>query len=214
LRLDYPEAHANYGAILADADDFAAAVQELELAVKYAPRLPGAWLDLGNAFRGLQEFEKAEAAYRQALQLDPALNDARFDLAVLYLDVARPGLPTLQRLEEGLAWFDAFEKNGGKEPRVAGYRRDTAREIDREKKRLAREEKDRLRQEAEARKKAEEEAQRIEAERQAAAAAAAVTPQPGAAAGPAQAAPAPSTPAATVTPAAPPTPPLQEGGAK
>ena len=157
LRPDYSEAHANYGAILADADDFSGAAQELELAVKYAPRSAATWLDLGNAFRGLQAFEKAEAAYQKALQLDPSLNDARFNLAVLFLDVARPGLPTLQRLEQGLAWFDEFEKNGGKEPRVGTYRKDTAREIDREKKRLAREEKDRLRKEAEAKKKAEEE---------------------------------------------------------
>ena len=79
------------------------------------------------------------------------MNDARFNLAVLYLDVPRPGLPVLQRLEQGVAWFDDFEKHGGKEPRVAAYRKDAAREIDREKKWLAREEKDRLRKEAEAR---------------------------------------------------------------
>jgi tetratricopeptide (TPR) repeat protein len=168
LRPDYPEAHANYGAILADADDFAGAAQELELAVKYAPRSAGTWLTLGNAYRGLQAFEKAEAAYRKALELDAALNDARFNLAVLYLDVARPGLPTLERLEQGLGWFDEFEKHGGQEPRVAAYRKDTLREIDREKKRLAREEKDRLRKETDARKKAEETA--------AAAAAAATAP--------------------------------------
>jgi tetratricopeptide (TPR) repeat protein len=152
LRPDYPEAHANYGAMLADADDFAGAAQELELAVKYAPRSAGAWLTLGNAYRGLQESEKSEAAYRKALELDPALNDARFNLAVLYLDVARPGLPMLQRLEQGLGWFDEFEKRGGQEPRVAAYRKDTARELDREKKRLVREEKDRLRKETEAKK--------------------------------------------------------------
>jgi len=168
LRPDYPEAHANYGASLADADDFAGAAQELELAVKYAPRSAPAWLDLGNASRGLQAFEKAEAAYRKALELDPALNDARFNLAVLYLDVPKAGTPTLERLEQGLAWFDAFEKAGGKEPRVAAYRKDTAREIDREKKRLVREEKDRLRKESEARKRAEEEARRLEEERRAA----------------------------------------------
>jgi len=154
LRPDYPEAHANYGAILAEADDFAGAAQELELAVKYAPRSAGTWLDLGNAYRGLQAFEKSETAYRKALELDPAMNDARFNLAVLYLDVPRPGLATLPRLEQGVTWFDDFEKNGGKEPRVAAYRKDAAREIDREKKRLAREEKDRLRKEAEARGRA------------------------------------------------------------
>lgn len=168
LRPDYPEAHANYGAMLADADDFAGAAQELEVAVRYAPRAAGAWLVLGNAYRGLLQFEKSEQAYRKALELDPALNDATFNLAILHLDVEKPGLPTLARLEAGLAWFDTFEKQGGVEPRVAGYRKDAAREIDREKKRLAREEKDRVRKEAEARRKVEEE-QRLAAEARAAA---------------------------------------------
>jgi tetratricopeptide (TPR) repeat protein len=206
LRPDYSEAHANYGAILADADDFSGAAQELELAVKYAPRSAATWLDLGNALRGLQAFEKAEAAYQKALQLDPSLNDARFNLAVLYLDVARPGLPTLQRLEQGLTWFDEFEKNGGKEPRVGAYRKDTAREIDREKKRLVREEKDRLRKEADAKKQAEEEARRKEEARQAAAAAA--PPAPGA-----RATGAP-VPAPVPAPAEPVTGKLKEGGDK
>lgn len=154
LRLDYPEAHANYGAILADADDFAGAAQELELAVKYAPGSAGAWLNLGNAHRGLQAFEKAEAAYRRALHLDPALNDARYNLALLHLDVPAPGLPTLQRLEQGLAWLDEYQGHGGQEPRVAGFRQDAARELERERKRLAREERDRLREETEDRRNA------------------------------------------------------------
>ncbi len=161
LRPDYPEAHANYGAMLADADDFAGAVQELELAVKYGPRSAGAWLNLGNAYRGLQQFEKAEQAYRKAQELEPSLSDVSFNLAVLFLDVEKPGLPTLQRLEQGVKHFDAFEEKGGAEPRVAAYRKDAAREIDREKKRLAREEKDRVRQEAEARRKADEDARRL-----------------------------------------------------
>jgi Tfp pilus assembly protein PilF len=161
LRPDYPEAHANYGSMLADADDFAGAVQELELAVKYGPRSAGAWLNLGNAYRGLQQFEKAEQAYQKAQELDPALNDVSFNLAVLYLDVEKPGQPTLQRLEQGVQHFDAYERKGGAETRVAAYRKDAAREIDREKKRLAREEKDRARKEAEARRKADEDARRL-----------------------------------------------------
>jgi len=172
LRPDYPEAHANYGTLLAEADDFSGAVQELELAVKHAPRLAGAWLSLGNARRGLQQFEQAEAAYRKALELEPGLNDAHFNLAVLYLDVEKADLPTLQRLEQGLAWFDTYEKNGGVEPRVAEYRKDAGRSIERERKRLAREEKDRARKEAEAKRKADEEAKR-QAEEAAAAKAAA-----------------------------------------
>jgi tetratricopeptide (TPR) repeat protein len=200
LRPDYPEAHANYGAMLADADDFAGAVQELELAVKYGPRSAGAWLDLGNAYRGLQQFEKAEQAYQKAQALAPGLVDVSFNLAVLYLDVEKPGLPTLQRLEQGVQFFDAFEKGGGVEPRVAAYRKDAAREIDREKKRLAREEKDRARKEAEVKRKAEEDARRLaeeEAARQEAEAKGkAAAERPAAPAPGVEGAPAPTTPSA------------------
>jgi tetratricopeptide (TPR) repeat protein len=214
LRSDYPEAHVNYGAMLADADDFAGAEQELSLAVKYAPRSAGAWLDLGNAYRGLQRFDDAEKAYGKALELDPRLVEAQFDLALLYLDVEKPGLSTLQRLERGLAFFDAFEKQGGVEPRVAAYRKDAAREVDREKKRLAREEKDRVRKEAEARRKAEEEA-RHQAE--AAAPPAAALPDPGAADAPKPAADAKAAPATATPPKAagkPPPKPVAKPAAK
>jgi Tfp pilus assembly protein PilF len=163
LRPDYPEAHANYGAMLADSEDYQNAAVELELAVKYAPQNALAWLNLGNAYRGLKEFAKAEDAYGRALLIDPALADARFNLAILYLDGDKPGVPTLQRLQQGLAFFDAYEQQGGKDPRVAAYRKDAARSIEREKKRLEREEKDRLRKEAEAKKKADESAKQQEA---------------------------------------------------
>jgi len=169
LRADYPEAHANYGAMLADAEDFEGATQELELAVKYAPRVAGAWVTLGNAYRGTQKFEQAEAAYRKAEELDPALVEVQYDLAVLYLDGDKPGLPALQRLEQAIAFFDAYEAKGGKEPRAGEYRKDALKAVDREKKRLAREEKDRLRQEAEAKKKEEEERREAEAAAQKAA---------------------------------------------
>jgi tetratricopeptide (TPR) repeat protein len=165
LRPDYPEAHANYGALLADAEDFAAAVTELELAVKYAPRSAQTWMNLGNAYRGTKAFDRAEAAYKKALELDPGLVDVHYDLAVLYLDGEKPGTSTLARLEQALAFFDTYEAKGGKEPRIAEYRKDAGRAMEREKKRLVREERDRLRKEAEAKKKQEE--ARKEAELQA-----------------------------------------------
>jgi tetratricopeptide (TPR) repeat protein len=163
LRPDYPEAHANYGAMLADAEDYPAAVSELELAVRYAPTSAPTWLDLGNAYRGAKEFAKAEEAYRKAGTLDPALAEVQYDLAVLHLDGDKPGVPALARLEQAIAFFDAYEAQGGKDARIPEYRKDAGRAIDREKKRLAREEKDRLRREAEARKKDEEARREAEA---------------------------------------------------
>ncbi|HET8540601.1 MAG TPA: tetratricopeptide repeat protein [Anaeromyxobacter sp.] len=215
---DFAEARANYGAFLADAEDYAGAVAELEAAVRLAPRRALAWLGLGNACRGAQQFDRAEAAYRKARELDPALREVDFNLAVLYLDGDKPGTPALARLEQAVAFFEAFEKAGGGDPKLAEHRKDAAKAIDREKKRLAREERDRLRREAEARKKeeearkeaeaaaaaaakkaAEEEAARRAAEEEAARKAAAAQPQ----------APTPGsalTPAATGAPAAAPEP--------
>lgn len=162
LRPDYPEAHANYGTLLADSEDYQNAAAELQLAVKYAPQNALAWMNLGNAYRGLKEFGPAEDAYGRALAIDPALVDARFNMAVLYLDGEKPGVAALRRLEQGVAFLEAYEQQGGKDPRVASYRKDAGRAIEREKKRLEREEKDRLRKEAEARKKADEAAKQQE----------------------------------------------------
>jgi Tfp pilus assembly protein PilF len=162
LRPDYPEAHANYGAMLADSEDYQGAAAALEIAARYAPQSARVWMNLGNAYRGLKEFAKAEDAYGRALLIDPSLADARYNLAVLFLDGDKPGMPALRRLEQGLAFLDAYEKQGGRDPRIALYRKDAARSIEREKKRLEREEKDRLRREAEARKKADEAAKQQE----------------------------------------------------
>ena len=203
LRPDYPEAHTNYGALLADAEDFQNAATELEQAVRYAPSSAVAWMNLGNAYRGLKEFEKAEDAYRKALNLDPKLNDANYDLAILFLDGDKPGLPALQRLQTGVGFLDAYEQGGGKDVRLAAYRKDAARALEREKKRLEREEKDRLRREAEAKKKADESQPAVVPAGAADAgsttpaasgdqpAAAAATPKPDAPAGPAKKKPAP-----------------------
>jgi Tfp pilus assembly protein PilF len=155
LSPDYPEARANHGALLAEADDFDGAVTELEAATRQAPWSAAAWLGLGNAYRGARRFDDAEAAYRRALEVDPALADAHFNLAVLYLDGDRPDLPALARLEQALAFFDAYERQGGRDPKVPEYRKDAARAMERERKRLQREERDRLRRDAEARKREE-----------------------------------------------------------
>ncbi len=155
LRQDYPEAHVNYGEMLVETEDYAGAVKELELAVKYVPRSPQAHLDLGNAYRGAKRFEDAQREYEKALALDPRLVDVHFNLGILYLDGDEPGLPALERIRQAMVHLDAFAATGGNEPRLAQYRKDAAVQLEKEKKRLAREEKDRLRNEAEAQKKAE-----------------------------------------------------------
>jgi Flp pilus assembly protein TadD len=147
---DYPEARVNHGVLLADAEDFEGATRELEAAARVAPRSAAVWLNLGNAYRGARQRAKAEAAYRRSLELDASLADAELNLALLHLDGDDPGSPALARLEQAMAHLDAYERKGGADVQVASYRKDAARAIEREKKRLAREERDRLRREADA----------------------------------------------------------------
>jgi len=153
LREDYPEAHVNYGAMLVDAEDYPGAVRELELAVRHAPTNAAARINLGNAYRGARQFEPAQREYERALMLAPTANEAWFNLGLLYLDGEAPGLGVAERLERSLAYFDKYAASGGTEPRLAQYRKEAGAALERERRRQARDEKDRLRREAEARRK-------------------------------------------------------------
>jgi tetratricopeptide (TPR) repeat protein len=153
LRADYPEAHVNYGAMLVEAEDWPGAVRELELAVRLAPASAAARTNLGNAYRGARRFEPAQKEYERALLLAPANPDPWFNLALLYLDGEAPGVAAADRLERSLSYFDKYAAAGGTDPRAAQYRKEAAGALERERRRVARDEKDRLRREADARRK-------------------------------------------------------------
>jgi len=112
-------------------------------------------INQSNAYRGARRFEPAQREYERALMLDPKLPDAWFNMGVLYLDGEKPGMSAADRLEKSIAYFDRFAAQGGSDPKLAQYRKDAASALDREKRRLARDEKDRLRKEADVKKKGE-----------------------------------------------------------
>ncbi|MBQ4333775.1 MAG: tetratricopeptide repeat protein, partial [Myxococcaceae bacterium] len=62
---DFPEAQSNLGALLLAAQNFRAAAEHLELALKYAPDFVEARINLASAYRGLGDFAKAKALYEQ-----------------------------------------------------------------------------------------------------------------------------------------------------
>ncbi|GHG93720.1 tetratricopeptide repeat protein [Comamonas sp. JC664] len=154
LRPDFAEARNNFGAMLNEAQDYAAAVTELEAAVRAAPDFASARLNLGNAYRGVGDFARARAEYEQVLLLMPTAADAYFNLAILYLDVEPPGMETLKRYKTALSHFDSYQARGGRDERIAQYVKDARKLIDREERRLEREQKDQLRKAAEAQKAA------------------------------------------------------------
>lgn len=167
LRPDFVEAQVNYGAMLVERERFQDAAEVLQRALRHAPNMATAHLNLGNAQRGLRQWDKALASYKKAQSLAPALVDAWFDLAVLYLDGEIAGLDTIKRLEQSLAYFQKFRDAGGTDDRIEAYEKDARKAIDKEQRRLEREKRDAERKAKDAAKKAEEEIARKEAEKEA-----------------------------------------------
>jgi tetratricopeptide (TPR) repeat protein len=154
LRPEFAEAHSNYGAMLVDSGDFDGAVKELESAVGAAPDMLGARLNLGNAYRGKLELAKAKEQYDKVVALDPTLPDTYYNLAILHLDSDLPGVDTIDRYNQAIAYFTTYRAKGGTDERVDQYLKDAAKGIDREQRRREREKKDQLRKAQQAEKDA------------------------------------------------------------
>lgn len=144
-RPDFAEARNNYGVMLVEAGDFDGAVRELEAAVALAPDFIPARLNLGNAYRGKLALTQAEAQYQKVVQLQPALADTYFNLAILNLDSELPNVDTVERMNRAIAYFKTYRDKGGTDERVDQYLKDAAKGIDREQRRREREKKDQLR---------------------------------------------------------------------
>lgn len=142
-RTDFASAQLDYGAMLVKRERYEEAIPYLERATRLAPKEAVGHLDLGNAYRGTRRFDRALSEYREAQRLDPKLVDVLFALALLHLDGELPGTTTLDRLEASLSWFEKFQSAGGQDPMFEAYERDARKAIEREKRRLERDEKER-----------------------------------------------------------------------
>jgi len=77
--------YSNRGAELVQEQRHREAVEQLEIALKLAPDLAQAWVNLGVARRRLGDFAGAEAEYRRAIETDPDQLSAYHNLVGLYL---------------------------------------------------------------------------------------------------------------------------------
>jgi tetratricopeptide (TPR) repeat protein len=79
--------------------------------VQLQPTFAKAHLNLGNAYRGLKEYEKAQAEYQRALQLFPNYADALFNLGILYLDADKmPNLDTTAKYNGAIGFFQRYKQ--------------------------------------------------------------------------------------------------------
>lgn len=167
LKPDFAEARNNFGSMLNDAQDFEAAVKELEAAVAAAPGFLLAHLNLGNAYRGLQQVDKALAEYKKVQSQRPELADVYFNLGVTHLDQDVAGLDVTQRLKTAIGYFDQYKDKGGKDERVEQYVKDANKGLEKEERRKEREKKDQLRKVEQAKKDADDAKRRQTEEAQA-----------------------------------------------
>jgi len=108
----------NLGVSYEKKGEFEAALKEYHLAAK---NLPQAYLFMGNAYFAKGEIDRAEKAYRQALELEPRNADACNNLAWLYFESGK-NLEEAERLAR-----QAIEFN----PAKASIYRDTLEKLTR-----------------------------------------------------------------------------------
>jgi lipoprotein NlpI len=84
---DYAEAYNRRAVLAFDSEDSAAALSDIEDALKREPRHFGALAGLGMVYEALGHEKAAYEAYKQALELDPFLEQAKQGVARLKPDV-------------------------------------------------------------------------------------------------------------------------------
>jgi Tfp pilus assembly protein PilF len=188
------------------------AIEMMKKATSARPDSAQLWNNLGaqylvaKNYRGVKEYEKAQAEYQRALQLFPRYADAIFNLGILYLDAEKmPNLDVVARLNGAIAYLQQYKQmvtGAGQTvgPEADAYIQEAQDGIRKEQKRIERQKKQEERDQQRAAKKAADDAKKAPP-----AAAPARAPQPAAPYYPAPAAPVRSTlpPASAVPPAAP-----------
>jgi tetratricopeptide (TPR) repeat protein len=83
------KAHLNLASNLSESGDFAAAVSELETALRIAPDFAWSWYELGDVRERMGSRDAALEAWARALEIDPNVHDARGRSIQALLDLGR-----------------------------------------------------------------------------------------------------------------------------
>jgi hypothetical protein len=91
-------AHTNLGNALLQAGRFQESLQYLEMAVAERPADTFALMNLGNAYRSLNEHEKALASYSRVVLIEPRSEKGHYERGIEYLIIGRLNLATEEYL--------------------------------------------------------------------------------------------------------------------
>lgn len=145
LRPEYAEARTALGIQYLAAGNYAAALTELQAAARLAPMMPETHLNLGDAYRANKKWQDAKREFDLALRMQDNLPQAHFDLGLMYMEAGEnfPGMDKLGAYERAVLEFNTYRSKLGAKLRSGdpseGYLEDLSRQIDREKKRIERE---------------------------------------------------------------------------
>lgn len=145
LRPDYCEARMALALQYMAAGNYAEALAEFETLARLAPGLPAVRLNLGDAQRVNRHFRTARRTLENVAKEDH-LPEAHYNLGLLYLEAGAeyPGLSLLETLQRAQTEFTAYREAMGarlaKDDASAGHLADVQRLLERERKRIEREE--------------------------------------------------------------------------
>lgn len=148
LRPDYAEARMALGIQYMAAGNYAQALAEFEQTAKLAPTLVAVQLNLGDAYRATKQWQSAKVSFEKALRMKDDLAEAHFNMALMYMAAGAefPGLTAMDAMQRALAEFTNYRRvMGSRLPRGDAsevYVADIQRAIERENKRVEREQAD------------------------------------------------------------------------
>ena len=102
IKPDFIEAHTNYGNLLLERKETAAAIACFRHVLALAPDYAVALVNLGAALKEPEQLDEAIHCLRRALQINPNLAEAHINLGIAYKKRGRLG-DAMQCLQQGIA---------------------------------------------------------------------------------------------------------------
>ena len=110
------EVYNNLGLLYHKAGDYPSAETQFRKALARWPDMLPARINLGNALKGQQRYADADREFKGALADHPESPELLFNLGILYLDGALPGMGSIDRLQQALQFFERYKEMAGNRP--------------------------------------------------------------------------------------------------